>query len=201
MSWRSSKARRGALSQLAQADDEITIENRPCRALLVIEIAMTDAGLSEPHAQCDQIRSREKSTVHITFGGSIPALGREGAARSFVRIADEGVRHSPRSDPAADRAILPRRCQAQPRAGRHRVSVLAIVKHILNRHQGRMHIESTPGHKAARLPCFCRRRFRPNFAGIGRCHQTVILLSQPVDRSSLSGGWLAIVREPGVANE
>jgi two-component system, OmpR family, phosphate regulon sensor histidine kinase PhoR len=55
---------------------------------------------------------------------------------------------------AAHRALLPGRCCRKPRTGRHRLG-LALVKHIMNRHRGRLTIESRPGEGATftvRLP-------------------------------------------------
>ena len=53
-------------------------------------------------------------------------------------------RHPARAYPPADRALLPGQRGVEPQQGRHRAG-LAIVKHILNRHGGRLEIASTPG--------------------------------------------------------
>jgi len=72
------------------------------------------------------------------------ALGREGSDRVFAAVEDEGE--------GIPRELIPRLTErfyrVDVKRSRERGGTglgLAIVKHILNRHQGRLQIESTPG--------------------------------------------------------
>ena len=86
---------------------------------------------------------REKSTVRISFGRVELGSRREGG-QVFVAIEDEGE--------GIPREAIPRLTErfyrVDVKRSRERGGTglgLAIVKHILNRHQGRLQIESTPG--------------------------------------------------------
>jgi two-component system phosphate regulon sensor histidine kinase PhoR len=87
---------------------------------------------------------REGGEVRVKFGHA-EALGRrEGGNQVFVAIEDEGE--------GIPREAIPRLTErfyrVDVKRSRERGGTglgLAIVKHILNRHQGRLHVESTPG--------------------------------------------------------
>jgi len=86
---------------------------------------------------------REKSTVRIGFG-RVGSESRRESGQVFVAIADEGE--------GIPREAIPRLTErfyrVDVKRSRERGGTglgLAIVKHILNRHQGRLQIESTPG--------------------------------------------------------
>ena len=103
----------------------------------------TDAGVPEPHPQRHQIRPREEHRPGQRSGASNRGAGAEGG-QVFVAIEDEGE--------GIPREAIPRLTERFYRVdikrSRERGGTglgLAIVKHILNRHQGRLHIESTPG--------------------------------------------------------
>jgi two-component system phosphate regulon sensor histidine kinase PhoR len=131
-----------ALSQLAQAD-EITIEIAPAEPLFVVgdRDELTQVFQNLIHNAIKY--GREKSTVRVTFGRVESGSRREGG-QVFVAVDDEGE--------GIPREAIPRLTERFYRVdikrSRERGGTglgLAIVKHILNRHQGRMNIESTPG--------------------------------------------------------
>jgi two-component system phosphate regulon sensor histidine kinase PhoR len=131
-----------ALSPLAQAD-EIGIEIAPEEPLLVVgdRDELTQVFQNLIHNAIKY--GREKSTVHVSFGRGESGSRREGG-QIFVAIEDEGE--------GIPREAIPRLTErfyrVDVKRSRERGGTglgLAIVKHILNRHQGRMHIESTPG--------------------------------------------------------
>ena len=131
-----------ALSQLAQAD-EIGIEIAPDEPLFAVgdRDELTQVFQNLIHNAIKY--GREKSTVRITFGRVESGSRREGG-QVFVAVEDEGE--------GIPREAIPRLTERFYRVdikrSRERGGTglgLAIVKHILNRHQGRMHIESTPG--------------------------------------------------------
>src|SRR5262245_53287731 len=131
-----------ALSQLAQTD-EIGIEIAPADPLLVVgdRDELTQVFQNLIHNAIKY--GREKSTVRISFGRIESGSRREGG-QIFVAIEDEGD--------GIPREAIPRLTErfyrVDVKRSRERGGTglgLAIVKHILNRHQGRMHIESTPG--------------------------------------------------------
>jgi two-component system phosphate regulon sensor histidine kinase PhoR len=87
---------------------------------------------------------RHNGEVRIGFGRAQGESRREGDGQVFVAIADEGE--------GIPREAIPRLTErfyrVDVKRSRERGGTglgLAIVKHILNRHQGRLHIESTPG--------------------------------------------------------
>ena len=87
---------------------------------------------------------REGSEVRVRFGRGEPSSKRDGAGMVFVTVADQGE--------GIPREAIPRLTErfyrVDVKRSRERGGTglgLAIVKHILNRHQGRLHIESTPG--------------------------------------------------------
>jgi two-component system phosphate regulon sensor histidine kinase PhoR len=131
-----------ALSQLAQAD-EITIEIAPGEPLYVVgdRDELTQVFQNLIHNAIKY--GRENGTVRITFGRVESGSRREGG-QVFVAVEDEGE--------GIPREAIPRLTErfyrVDVKRSRERGGTglgLAIVKHILNRHQGRMHIESTPG--------------------------------------------------------
>src|SRR5262245_40830575 len=131
-----------ALSPLAQAD-EIAIEIKPEEPLPVIgdRDELTQVFQNLVHNAIKY--GHEKSTVRISFGRVESGSRREGG-QIFVAIEDEGE--------GIPREAIPRLTErfyrVDVKRSRERGGTglgLAIVKHILNRHQGRMHIESTPG--------------------------------------------------------
>ena len=100
---------------------------------------------------------REKSTVRIGFGRVESGSRREGG-QVFVAVEDEGE--------GIPREAIPRLTErfyrVDVKRSRERGGTglgLAIVKHILNRHQGRLQIESTPGRRqhVYRVPAGRRR--------------------------------------------
>jgi two-component system phosphate regulon sensor histidine kinase PhoR len=131
-----------ALSQLAQAD-EMTIEIASGEPLLVVgdRDELTQVFQNLIHNAIKY--GREKSTVRVNFGRVESGSRREGG-QVFVAVEDEGE--------GIPREAIPRLTERFYRVdikrSRERGGTglgLAIVKHILNRHQGRIHIESTPG--------------------------------------------------------
>jgi two-component system phosphate regulon sensor histidine kinase PhoR len=131
-----------ALSQLALAD-EIVIEIAPGEALFAVgdRDELTQVFQNLIHNAIKY--GHEKSTVRIAFGRVESGTRRE-SGQVFVAIADEGE--------GIPREAIPRLTErfyrVDVKRSRERGGTglgLAIVKHILNRHQGRMHIESTPG--------------------------------------------------------
>jgi two-component system, OmpR family, phosphate regulon sensor histidine kinase PhoR len=87
---------------------------------------------------------REQGRVTVAFG-NIPALGRrDGASLVFAEVKDEGEGIAPDVIPRlTERFYRPDVRRARDKGGTG--LGLAIVKHILNRHQGRLQIASTPG--------------------------------------------------------
>jgi two-component system phosphate regulon sensor histidine kinase PhoR len=131
-----------ALSQLAQAD-AITIEIAAQEPLFVVgdRDELTQVFQNLIHNAIKY--GHEKSTVRIKFGRVESGSRREGG-QIFVAVEDEGE--------GIPREAIPRLTErfyrVDVKRSRERGGTglgLAIVKHILNRHQGRMHIESTPG--------------------------------------------------------
>ncbi len=87
---------------------------------------------------------REGSEVRVRFGRTSAPSKREGAGQAFVAVEDEGE--------GIPREAIPRLTErfyrVDVKRSRERGGTglgLAIVKHIVNRHQGRLQIESTPG--------------------------------------------------------
>jgi len=87
---------------------------------------------------------RDGGEVRIRFGRAEAASKRDGAGQVFVAVADQGE--------GIPREAIPRLTErfyrVDVKRSRERGGTglgLAIVKHILNRHQGRLQIESTPG--------------------------------------------------------
>ena len=87
---------------------------------------------------------RDKAEVCVRFGRAESESKREGAGQIFVAIEDEGE--------GIPREAIPRLTErfyrVDVKRSRERGGTglgLAIVKHILNRHQGRLQVESTPG--------------------------------------------------------
>jgi len=87
---------------------------------------------------------REGSEVRVRFGRTPSPTRREGAGQVFVAVEDEGE--------GIPREAIPRLTErfyrVDVKRSRERGGTglgLAIVKHIVNRHQGRLQIESTPG--------------------------------------------------------
>jgi two-component system phosphate regulon sensor histidine kinase PhoR len=87
---------------------------------------------------------RDGGEVRVRFGRSEPLSKREGAGMVFVAVQDQGD--------GIPREAIPRLTErfyrVDVKRSRERGGTglgLAIVKHILNRHQGRLQIESTPG--------------------------------------------------------
>jgi len=86
---------------------------------------------------------RSGGEVRVRFGRAAPSK-REGAGQVFVTVADNGE--------GIPREAIPRLTErfyrVDVKRSRERGGTglgLAIVKHILNRHEGRLQIESTPG--------------------------------------------------------
>jgi two-component system phosphate regulon sensor histidine kinase PhoR len=87
---------------------------------------------------------REDGDVRVRFGRGEPLSKRESAGMVFVAVEDQGE--------GIPREAIPRLTErfyrVDVKRSRERGGTglgLAIVKHILNRHQGRLQIESTPG--------------------------------------------------------
>ena len=79
--------------------------------------------------------------VDIRLGAGIIAGKRAGGPSQCPRLWS---RHRTGTSAAVDRTLLSRRRERKPRARWNRLG-LALVKHILNRHRGRLTIESAPG--------------------------------------------------------
>ncbi len=132
-----------ALAPLAH-NDEIAINIAAQEPLLVIgdRDELTQVFQNLVHNAIKY--GRERSTVRIGFGRVESGSRREGG-QVFVAIADEGE--------GIPREAIPRLTErfyrVDVKRSRERGGTglgLAIVKHILKRHQGRLQIESTPGH-------------------------------------------------------
>ena len=130
------------LSPLAQNDD-IALEIAPQGPLLVIgdRDELTQVFQNLIHNAIKY--GREKSAVRISFGRVETGTRREGG-QVLVSVADEGE--------GIPREAIPRLTErfyrVDVKRSRERGGTglgLAIVKHIINRHQGRLHIESTAG--------------------------------------------------------
>jgi two-component system phosphate regulon sensor histidine kinase PhoR len=87
---------------------------------------------------------REGGEVRVRFGSTLAPSKREGVGQFFVAVEDEGE--------GIPREAIPRLTErfyrVDVKRSRERGGTglgLAIVKHIVNRHQGRLQIESTPG--------------------------------------------------------
>jgi two-component system phosphate regulon sensor histidine kinase PhoR len=87
---------------------------------------------------------REGGEVRVRFGRTEAPTRREGGGQVFVAVEDEGE--------GIPREAIPRLTErfyrVDVKRSRERGGTglgLAIVKHILNRHQARLQIESTPG--------------------------------------------------------
>ncbi len=87
---------------------------------------------------------REGGEVRVRFGSILAPTKREGGGQVFVAVEDEGE--------GIPREAIPRLTErfyrVDVKRSRERGGTglgLAIVKHIVNRHQGRLQIESTPG--------------------------------------------------------
>jgi two-component system phosphate regulon sensor histidine kinase PhoR len=87
---------------------------------------------------------RDGGEVRLRFGRGEPSSKRDGAGMVFVAVQDQGE--------GIPREAIPRLTErfyrVDVKRSRERGGTglgLAIVKHILNRHQGRLHIESVPG--------------------------------------------------------
>ena len=131
-----------ALSPLAE-NDEITVELSSQEPLFAVgdRDELTQVFQNLIHNAIKY--AREKSTVRLNFGRVESGSRREGG-QIFVAIEDEGE--------GIPREAIPRLTErfyrVDVKRSRERGGTglgLAIVKHIVNRHQGRLHIESTPG--------------------------------------------------------
>ena len=131
-----------ALSPLAQAD-KVSIEIAPHGPLPVVgdrdELIQVFQNLIHNAIKYGKSGGR----VRVTLGVA-PALGRRESSMAFVAVRDEGE--------GIPRELIPRLTErfyrVDVKRSRERGGTglgLAIVKHILNRHQGRLQIESTLG--------------------------------------------------------
>jgi two-component system phosphate regulon sensor histidine kinase PhoR len=87
---------------------------------------------------------RENGTVRVTFGLTPPRGGRIADRQAFAAIRDDGEG----IPPAAIPRLTERFYRVDVKRSRERGGTglgLAIVKHILNRHQGRLQVESKVG--------------------------------------------------------
>jgi two-component system, OmpR family, phosphate regulon sensor histidine kinase PhoR len=131
-----------ALAPLAQRDN-ITVEISPQGPLMVVgeRDELTQVFQNLVHNAIKY--GRENGTVRVTFG-RVASESRRERGQIFVAVADEGE--------GIPREAIPRLTERFYRVdikrSRERGGTglgLAIVKHIVNRHQGRLQIESTPG--------------------------------------------------------
>ena len=106
------------------------------------EIGSVDAGLSQPRRQRRQVRPRRHADSH--HRARRRSAARHAGAGVAVAVADEGD--------GIEAIHLPRLTERFYRADKGRSRRLggtglglAIVKHIVNRHRGRLTIESTVG--------------------------------------------------------
>jgi two-component system phosphate regulon sensor histidine kinase PhoR len=151
-----------ALAPLAQADGT-TVEIEPHGALPVIgdrdELTQVFQNLLHNAIKYGRIGGE----VRVRFGHT-PTPGRPGAGQHYVSVQDQGD--------GIPREAIPRLTErfyrVDVKRSRERGGTglgLAIVKHILNRHQGRLQIESTPGEGSTFtvfLPAVLRRKSSAN---------------------------------------
>jgi two-component system phosphate regulon sensor histidine kinase PhoR len=132
-----------ALGPLAQSD-RIGIKIAPHEALPVVgdRDELTQVFQNLMHNAIKY--GREGSEVRVRFGRTPAPTRRDGAGQVFVAVEDEGE--------GIPREAIPRLTErfyrVDVKRSRERGGTglgLAIVKHIVNRHQGRLQIESTPG--------------------------------------------------------
>jgi two-component system phosphate regulon sensor histidine kinase PhoR len=132
-----------ALSPLAQAEG-VRIVIEPHDALKVVgdRDELTQVFQNLIHNAIKY--GRHNGEVRVKFGRAQGEGRREGGGQVFAAVEDEGE--------GIPREAIPRLTErfyrVDIRRSRERGGTglgLAIVKHILNRHQGRLHIESTPG--------------------------------------------------------
>jgi two-component system phosphate regulon sensor histidine kinase PhoR len=133
-----------ALAPLAEQDD------------MKIEIGSSD-GLPEIFGERDEMiqlfqnlihnaikYGREGGTVQVTFGTAPSPGGRQADSLIFASVKDDGEGISPAAIPR----LTERFYRVDVKRSRERGGTglgLAIVKHIVNRHLGRLQIESQPG--------------------------------------------------------
>ncbi|HMI96586.1 MAG TPA: ATP-binding protein [Micropepsaceae bacterium] len=132
-----------ALGALADSD-RISIKIAPHEALHVVgdRDELTQVFQNLIHNAIKY--GREGSEVRVRFGRTPSPTRREGAGQVFVAVEDEGE--------GIPREAIPRLTErfyrVDVKRSRERGGTglgLAIVKHIVNRHQGRLQIESTAG--------------------------------------------------------
>jgi two-component system phosphate regulon sensor histidine kinase PhoR len=132
-----------ALAPLAESD-RTTIHIAPEGALSVVgdRDELTQVFQNLLHNAIKYGRAGGK--IRVSFGRAEAASKRDGSGQIFVSIQDEGE--------GIPREAIPRLTErfyrVDVRKSRERGGTglgLAIVKHILNRHHGRLHVESTPG--------------------------------------------------------
>ena len=132
-----------ALAPLAESD-RIGIKIAPHEALLVVgdRDELTQVFQNLIHNAIKY--GREGGEVRVRFGRTEAPTRREGGGQVFVAVEDEGE--------GIPREAIPRLTErfyrVDVKRSRERGGTglgLAIVKHILNRHQARLQIESTPG--------------------------------------------------------
>ena len=166
-----------ALAPLAQADD------------IAVEVAAAP-GLPPVVGERDELIQLFQNLIHnaIKYGraggrvsvslGCAPASGRrERGSWLFAAIRDDGE--------GIPREAIPRLTERFYRVDVKRSREkggtglgLAIVKHIVNRHQGRLPIESQPGEGSTFTVFLARRRkFATGSTAHRRCHGNVIKLS------------------------
>ncbi len=132
-----------ALSPLAESDD-VKVEIAPHESLAAIgdrdELIQVFQNLIHNGIKY----GRHGGTLRIEFGRLDAAGKRDGTGQVFVSVHDEGE--------GIPREAIPRLTErfyrVDVRRSRERGGTglgLAIVKHILNRHHGRLQVESTPG--------------------------------------------------------
>jgi two-component system phosphate regulon sensor histidine kinase PhoR len=137
------KAAAEALAPLAHADRiTIAIASHPPLKVVGDRDELTQVFQNLIHNAIKY--GRDAGQVRVTFGQARAQGRREGVAQAFVSVQDEGE--------GIPREAIPRLTErfyrVDVKRSRERGGTglgLAIVKHILNRHQGRLHVESTPG--------------------------------------------------------
>ena len=132
-----------ALAPLAEADG-IAIRLGPSEPLAVIgdRDELTQVFQNLLHNAIKY--GRERGAVRISFGTSAAAARRGVAGEAYAAIEDEGEGIAREAIPR----LTERFYRVDVKRSRERGGTglgLAIVKHILNRHHGRLQIESTPG--------------------------------------------------------